>query len=172
MIIFITIFGVGFAILLLSLIFGHDADFDMDHGDFGHAGHGPNILSFRMLALLMVGFGAVGFGFRATSDWSMFRSSMAGVGGAAVVGIIGYLILRMFYASQASSTISDSDIIGSAGNVIDAIGETDYGQVACIIGGREFTFLARSKDGTIIRRNQAVRIVAKSGSVVTVTPSD
>lgn len=171
MVIFATIFGAGFAVLLISLIFGHDADAQVDF-DHGEIGHGPSIFSFRILALLAIGFGAVGFGCRATTEWSMFECSMAGIGGAFVMGAIGYFILRAFYASQASSTVDDADIIGQQANVIDAVSATDYGQIACIIGGREFTFLARSADGQPIPRNAPVRITAKSGSVVTVTPID
>ena len=120
----------------------------------------------------MVGFGATSFGFRTTTDYTMFQSSMTGVAGAAVVGIIGYLIIRAFYMSQASSTILDSDIIGMTGNTIDAIGSKDNGQIACIIRGREITFLARSSDGKPINKGAPVRIISKSGSVVTVKSLD
>ncbi len=169
MVIFATIFGAGFAVLLISLIFGGDADthVDFDHGDIGH---GPSIFSFRILALLAIGFGAVGFGCQATTEMTMFQSSMAGIGGALVMGVIGYFILRAFYASQATSIVDDADIIGQRANVIDAISASDYGQVACIIGGREFTFLARSATGKPIARNAPVRITSKSGNVVTVSP--
>lgn len=169
MFMFATIFGVGFFILIMSLVFGHDADVDVDH-DIGvdHGSSGPSIFSMKVIALIMVGFGATGFGFRATTDWSMFQSSMAGIGGAVVLGAIGYLIIRGFYSSQESSTISDQDIIGHSGNLIDAIGEGSNGQVSCIIRGREITFLARSVDGTPIVKGAAVKIVSKIGNVVTV----
>ena len=171
MLIFASIFGVGFLILIISLIFGHDTDvdagIDMDH-DVGGDAHGPSIFSIKMVSLLMVGFGAVGFGMRATTDLTMFQSSLAGVGGAIAVGAIGYFILRMFYASQASSTISDQDILGVDGNLIDGINHDQNGQVACVVRGREMTFLARSHDSQSIRRGTPVRIVGKSGSIVTV----
>ncbi len=172
MVIFASIFGVGFLTLILSLIFGGDHDIDV-HGDFDtDVDHGPSVLSAKMIALAMVGFGAVGFGFRATYDWSMFQSSMAGVGGALVMGIIGWVILRAFYASQASSTVSDSDIVGVSGNVIDAIGEKDYGQIICVVRGREMTFMARPADSRPIERNTPVKIISKSGPVVTVSRID
>lgn len=172
MLAFATIFGVGFAVLLISLIFGHDTDvhIDTDASSFGTDTHSPSIFSVKMISLLMVGFGAVGFGVRATADWSMARSSLAGIGGAAALGGIGYLILRMFYTSQASSTIGDDDILGSDANLIDAIIGSQYGQASSVIRGREITFLARSVDGQSIARNTPVRIVGKSGGVVTVKP--
>ncbi|UCC44753.1 MAG: NfeD family protein [Candidatus Zixiibacteriota bacterium] len=171
MLIFASIFGVGFIILIIGFIFGGDGDADAgsDVGGDAHDGaHGPSIFSVRMIALLMVGFGAVGFGARATTDWTMFQASMAGVGGAVVIGIAGYLVIRAFYASQASSTIADHDIIGATANMIDAIDGAGNGQVACVVRGREITFLARSADGQSIPRGAPVRIVSKSGSRVTV----
>jgi hypothetical protein len=173
-IIFATIFGVGFFLLISSLFFGHEGEYDVSGGTdldaHGDVGHGPSIFSMRMVALLMVGFGSLSFGVRATTDASMFVSSMAGVGGGLIVSAVGYFIIRLFYASQASSTITDDDIIGSAANVIDAISEGGQGQVACVVRGREITYLARSKDGKPIDRGAPVKIVVKSGGIVTVEP--
>ena len=173
MLIFASIFGVGFLVLMIGLIFGSDSELDADAdigdaGDFG--GHGPTVFSMRIISLLLVGFGAVGFGFRATTDMSMFQSSMAGIGGAAAVGALGYLIIRMFYTSQISSTISNQDIIGQTANLIDAIEGDQNGQVACVIRGREITYLARSADGSSIHRGVSVRIIEKAGNVVIVKP--
>ena len=168
MIIFATIFGIGFIILLISLIFGGDADVDTHVDANTDVGHGPSILSVKMIALLMVGFGATGFGFRATTDYTMFQSSMTGVVGAIVLSSIGYFILRVFYTSQASSTVEDSDIIGQQANLIDMIDNARNGQVSCIIRGREFTFLARSNDGQSINKGAMVRITGKTGNIVSV----
>lgn len=170
MVIFASIFGVGFAILIFSLLFGHDVDTGIDVGvdtDIDHDG-GPSVFSIKMISLLMVGFGALSFGVRATTDAGMFVSSMAGVGGAVIVGAIGYVIIRAFYASQATSTITDEDIVGCVATIIDAIPEGGNGQVSCIIRGREITFLARSKEGDSITRGNPVRVLSKTGNIVTV----
>jgi membrane-bound ClpP family serine protease len=167
MVIFATVFGVGFLLLIVSLIFGHDTDIHADT-DFDADGHGPSVFSVKMLSLLMVGFGATGFGVDATTDASVFQSSMAGIAGAAVLGGAGYLIIKMFYRSQESSTISDQDIIGQTASLIDAIGSTGNGQIACVVRGREITFLARSSDGKSISRGTPVRIISKAGNIVTV----
>jgi hypothetical protein len=167
MMIFVSIFGVGFVILLLSMIFDHDGDVDVDADGLDQ---GPSIFSVKMIALIMVGFGAAGFGLRATTDASMLAASLTGTGGALVVGLVGYLILRAFYRSQASSTIVDQDIVGSTGNLLDAIVDDGRGQVAVVLRGREITFLARSKDGQSIKRGTPVAIVAKTANIVTVDP--
>jgi len=171
MAIFATIFGVGFLVLIFSLIFGHDVDGDIDH-DFDHPEAGPSIFSVKMIALLMVGFGSMSFGIRATTDASMLVASMAGVGGAAVIGGIGYFIIRAFYSSQASSTITDSDIIGCIATLIDAIPENGNGQISCMLRGREITFLARSKSGQAIARGNTVKVISKAGNIVTVEPAE
>jgi len=167
MLIFVSIFAVGFVILLLSMIFGHDGDVDADADGMDH---GPSIFSVKILSLILVGFGAGGFGLRASTEAGMFVSSMAGVGGSVIVGAFGYFILRAFYRSQASSTIVDQDIVGCEGNLIDGIARDGRGQISCIIRGREITFLARSRDGKPIKRGTPVKIVGKTASVVTVEP--
>ncbi|MFH1699299.1 MAG: NfeD family protein [Candidatus Zixiibacteriota bacterium] len=169
MLIFATIFGIGFLILILSLLFGHDHDIDADaSGDLDSADH-PSVFSVKVVALFMVGFGSVGFGLRTTTDWTMIASSMGGVAGAIVVAGIGYVIIRAFYASSESSTINDRDVIGQTANVIDAIDGNNYGQITCIVRGREITFLARTDDGEVIARGAPVKIVSKSGNVVSVS---
>ena len=116
----------------------------------------------------MVGFGAVGFGVSATTEASMFVASLAGMGGALVVGVLGYMVIRAFYSSQSSSTIMERDIIGATANVIDTIGAGGTGQIVCVVRGREITYLARAKDGRKIARGLPVRVVAKVGNTVTV----
>ncbi len=167
MMIFVSIFAVGFVILILSMIFGHDGDVDVDADGLDH---GPSIFSVKLIALIMVGFGAGGFGLRATTEYGMFAASMTGVGGSIVVGLLGYLILRTFHRSQASSTIVDQDIVGSDANLLDGIDGDGRGQVSCVLRGREITFLARSRDGQSIKRGTPVKIISKTATVVTVEP--
>lgn len=174
MLVFATIFGVGFLMLIFNLLFGGDVadNIDVDTDAGGDVGDGPSVLSIRMLALLMVGFGAVSFGMSATTDATMFACSMGGVGGAIVVGAIGYVILRAFYSSQASSTVTDADVIGKTANLIDGISENGTGQVAAVVRGREMTYLARSRDGQPIPKGAAVKIISKVGNTVTVEKLD
>src|SRR3989338_11318429 len=73
-VVFLSIFGFGFVITSVSLLFGGDSDgdgdFHLDHGDGGHdmSGHhadghseGPSIFSIRGASLLSIGFGGTGF---------------------------------------------------------------------------------------------------------------
>ena len=88
------------------------------------------------------------------------------------MAVAGYVILRIFYTSQVSSTINDRDIIGINANLIDAIPENGNGQVACVVRGRECTFIARTSDGSALDRGVPVRVIRKSGSIVTVVRAD
>jgi membrane-bound ClpP family serine protease len=123
-----------------------------------------------MIALLMVGFGCGGYGIRATTDASMLLSTLAGLGGALVVGLFGYALIRMFYTSQASSTVTDQDIIGHEATLLDSVPKDGVGQVSCTVRGREITYMARSVGGKAIKKGTRVRVVRKSGPSVTVEP--
>jgi len=173
MLIFATVFGIGFLLLIISALFGGDGDIDVDTDAVDlDTDHGPGFLNMKMLSVAMVGFGATGFAFRATTDFTMMQSSMAGLGGAVVMGILGYFILRAFYTAQGSSIVSREEVIGSQGHLIDAIPEKGNGQISCVVKGREITFLARSASGEPIPRGTPVEVIAKSGSVVTVRPTE
>lgn len=172
MLIFATIGAVGFVLLLANLIFGGDAEHDVHSVDHDIDHGGPSIFSIRMIALLMVGFGCGGYGIRATTDASMLLSTLAGLGGALVVGLFGYGLIRMFYTSQASSTATDQDIVGSEGTLLDSVPAGGVGQISCTIRGREITYMARSTDGKPIKKGARVRVVRKSGPTVTVEPSE
>jgi membrane protein implicated in regulation of membrane protease activity len=169
--IFATIGGVGFVLLVGSLIFGGDADHDLDH-DVDHGHGGPSIFSIRMIALLMVGFGCGGYGVRATTDASMLLSTLAGLGGALIVGLLGYALIRLFYTSQASSTVTDQDIVGNEATLLDSVPENGVGQISCTVHGREITYMARSSDGHPIKKGARVRVLRKSGTSVTIEPID
>ncbi len=174
MVVFATIGILGFAILLLSLLFGHDHDHDFsghDH-DGSDSNEGPSIFSVKMFAVEMVGFGVTGFGVRAGTDLSSVWASVAGLGGAAVMGIIGYTIIKSVWSQQATSTITKADIIGASGRLIDAIPRDGVGQIACSVRGREDTYLARTQDGHAIPHGRTVKIVDKVGQHAIVTEQE
>ena len=100
-----------------------------------------------MIALLMVGFGCGGYGIRATTEASMLLSTMAGLGGALIMGLVGYALIRMFYTSQASSTVTDQEIIGHEATLLNSVPSDGVGQVSCTVHGREITYMARSSGG-------------------------
>lgn len=171
MLLFATIGILGFTILLISLFFAHDHDHDFsgtDHDALGDGDGGPSIISVKMLAMAMVGFGVTGFGVIAGTDWTMLVASLLGMGGAFVMALIGYAVIKSIWKQQASSTITRSDIIGAVGHLIDAIPPNGVGQVACSVRGREDTYMARTKDGHAIPLGHTVKIIDKVGQHVIV----
>ena len=168
MLIFVSIFGMGAIVLIFNLVFGHDTDSDLSGGGDIDGADGPSVFSARMISLLLIGFGAVGFGMRTTTDASMAISSLAGLAGAIVMGGIGFVILRAFYSTQASSTVTDRDVVGSTGHLTDAIPEGKLGQMSCEVRGQSVTFIARSDGNRAISRGAQVQIIGKSGGTVTV----
>lgn len=169
MLLFATIGILGFAILLISLFFSHDHDFSSPDNDIISDGDGgPSIFSVKILAIAMVGFGVTGFGIIAGTNFTMVMASLFGIGGALVMGIIGFTIIKTIWKQQASSTITRSDIIGSVGRLIDAIPANGVGQIACSVRGREETFMAQTKNGQAIPLGHTVKIIDKVGQHVIV----
>lgn len=174
MLLFATIGILGFTLLLISLIFSHDHDHDFadhDHPGISDGEGGPSVFSVKMFAVEMVGFGVTGFGVKAGTDWSTLVASLCGIGGALVMGAVGFVIIKSVWRQQASSTITRADIIGSTGRLIDAVPADGVGQVACSVRGREDTYLARTKDGHAIALGRTVKVIDKVGQHVIVEES-
>ncbi len=171
MLLFASIGLLGFAILLISLMFGTDHDHDFsghDHDTVSDGDGGPSVFSVKMFAIEMVGFGVTGFGVLAGTDLSMLVASLFGLGGAVVMGLLGFMIIKSIWKQQASSTITRTDIIGAIGHLIDAVPANGVGQVACSVRGREDTYIARTKDGHAIPLGTTVKIIDKVGQHVIV----
>ena len=168
---FIIIGGLGFLILLISAVFGHDHDHDFadhDHDGMHDGDKGPSVFSIKMFAIAMVGFGGTGFGFQTGTDWPTSLVTLAACGGALVMGALGYVIIKSFWGQQTSSTVKASDIIGCTGRLVDAIPQNGVGQVECPVRGRQDMFLARTNDGHAIASGRTVKIIEKSGQHVIV----
>jgi membrane-bound ClpP family serine protease len=163
---------VGFVVLFLVLITGgdHDVEHEVDVGheiDTGDIDHGPSLISIKMLCLIAIGFGVAG-AIAKYNGGNITTSSIWGIGGAAVLGAIGYFLLGIFYRSQASSTITDRDYLGITGRLTVGIPEGGKGQMICVLGGRTFTLTAQSKNEEEIAVNSAVKVVEKIGDTVIV----
>jgi membrane protein implicated in regulation of membrane protease activity len=169
--VFLSIAGIGFLFLLVSLLFGeifehfeHDADFG--GGDVGDHG-GPGFFSARVMGVFITAFG--GFGAVAT-HYGLTPLPASGVGFAsgAVFAALIYGFARFLYSQQATTEVRTVDMIGQTARVVVGIPAGGVGQVRCRIGEELIDKIARSRDGGAIPENAVVRIEEMLGETVIV----
>jgi membrane protein implicated in regulation of membrane protease activity len=174
MIVFMTIGGIGFVLLLVALLlgevfeaFGGDADADGDGGDIDHGDGGPSVLSFRFIACFITGFGGGGsIGYYYGLGYVL--SSGIGLGSAVVLAGILYLIVKVLYKQQASSNVNMADLVGQIGTLSVAIPSGGVGQILLTFKGSSVSQMARSEDGTAIASGQTVIVKQVVGDNVIV----
>lgn len=172
LVLFAIIGGVGFLFLLISLIVGDvfeavgiDLNGSADGGtDFG-------LLDSRVLAVFLTAFG--GFGVIAAQN---------GIGamGSSVVGLLGGVVFagvvsvfgRFLIGQQASSSVSDDDLVGRTAQVTVAIKAGAVGQITAKIGDERVERIARAKDGAEIVAGSVVKVDAVIGDSVIVVPEE
>ena len=164
---FAIIGGIGFVFLLVSLVVGdifEAVGFDLDAGD---SGLDFGFLDSRVLAVFITafgGFGAIGvqIGFGAIG------SSLIGLLGGVIFGGIVSLFGRFLIGQQASSSVTDDDLIGKTAQVAVGIRQGQVGQISVRIGDERVEKIARSKDGEEIKVGAIVRVAAVAGDSVIV----
>ena len=163
--VFVAIAVIGFAFLLIALIFGEIFDF-FDHDlDFDHGG--PGLLSSRVIAVFITAFGA--FGAIATNNGlAPGAASAVGLGSGVIFGGVIYGFLRFLYGQQATSEVLATDLVGQSARVVIAIPANGVGQVRCRIGEELVDKVAQSRDGAAIAENTPVRIEEVLGETVIV----
>jgi membrane protein implicated in regulation of membrane protease activity len=165
---FVIIGGVGFIFLLISLVvgdifemFGGDVDIGGDSGvDFG-------FLDSRVIAVFITafgGFGAIGV----QMGYGAVGASLIGLLGGLIFGGIVSLFGRFLIGQQASSSVTDNDLIGRTAQVAVGIKEGSVGQISIRIGDDRIEKIARSAGGEDIKTGSLVKVVAIAGDSVIV----
>ncbi len=164
---FVIIGGVGFLFLLVSLVLGDLFDmagvhFDgPDSGDFG-------FLDSRVLSVFITafgGFGAIGV----QLGWGALLSSLFGLLGGGIFGGIVSLFGRFLFSQQASSSVTDDDLIGRTAQVTVAIKEGQVGQISCRVGDERVEKIARSTGGEELKAGTVVKVMSIAGDSVIVS---
>ena len=167
---FAIIGGIGFVFLLISLVVGDV--FEMVGVDLGggvDAGVDFGLLDSRVIAVFITAFG--GFGVIGTQmGFGAVGSSMTGLFGGVVFAIVVSLFGRFLVAQQASSTVTDRDLIGRTAQVTVAIKPGTVGQITAKIGDERVERVARAKDGTEIAAGSIVKVESIIGDSVIVVP--
>ncbi len=167
--IFIVIGGIGFLFLLASLVIGDIFEaigFDLDFGHDGGTDFG--VLDSRVLSVFITafgGFGAIGvqMGFGAVV------SSLIGLLGGVIFGAVVSLFGRFLTGQQASSSVTDDDLLGRSAQVTVAIKPGAVGQITCRIGDERVERIARARDGIEIPAGALVKVDSITGDAVIVS---
>ncbi len=191
--------GVGYAIFIvitggLSQIDMPDVDIDIPQVDLPgdvdipgagiHIG-GPDIaaggidapdvsvspLSPITIASFVTSFGAIGVIAVQFFDVDPRISLLWATGGAVLIsGLMFLFYSQVLIRAQGSSEVRQSELIGLEAEVMVPIGESSPGQVSYVTKAGRMSSMARSTDGSAIRRGQFVRIVRVMGPLVLVKP--
>ncbi|MGE3465497.1 MAG: NfeD family protein [Pyrinomonadaceae bacterium] len=165
---FAIIGGVGFLLLLISLIVGdlfEAIGFDMSVG--ADAGVDFGFLDSRVIAVFITafgGFGAIGV----QMGYGAVASSVIGLLGGVVFGGIVSAFGRFLIGQQASSSVTDDDLIGRTAQVAVAIKPGELGHVSIRIGDERVDKVARSQGGEEIKAGTLVKVAAIAGDSVIV----
>lgn len=168
---FVWIALFGTAMLGLSQMFGGDHDHDSGHDvgvDHDHDGDANmSVLSFKVLWMFTVGFGAGGF-FAARTGLDVLISSIWGIAVGIVMASLGYFMMNYLYKHQGSSVIKVESAIGLLAVVDTAIAPGKFGEVHCTVGGRVEYFQACSTSGTLIPASTLVLVTKTIGNMLVV----
>lgn len=164
---FVVIGGIGFVFLLISLVVGdifEAVGFDLNAGD---SGLDFGFLDSRVIAVFITafgGFGAIG----AQMGYGAVVSSLIGLLGGVIFGGVVSLFGRFLIGQQASSSVTDSDLVGRTAQVTVAIKSGEIGQITARIGDERIDRIARSADGEEIKVGTMVTVAAIAGDSVIV----
>jgi membrane protein implicated in regulation of membrane protease activity len=125
------------------------------------------IFSMRVIATFVMGFGAAGaVGLHYGAGYPI--SSLIGVAAGMVLAALMYGIMLLFIEQQASSVTPTDSLLGCTGTVTVPIDKDAMGEIGVSLGGEYHTFTARAGDCGPLGKGSTVRVVAVSGSVLTV----
>lgn len=166
MIVFGVIAAVGFLFLISSLVVGDIFEaigFDIDGADSGEFG----FLDSRVIAVFMTAFG--GFGIIAVQmGYGPLAGSIAGLLGGVVFGGIVSAFGRFLVSQQASSSVTDNDLIGRTAQVTVSIKPGEIGMISAVVGEERVEKIARTMKDNEIKPGTLVKISAIAGDSVIV----
>jgi len=163
LLIFLIIGGIGFSFLMISLIIGDifdalDLDFDFDFDGGGEIG----ILDSRVISVFLTTFG----GIAALSIYfglGGIISSLIGVSSGIIFGGLIFAFGYFLHTQQASSSVTDRDLIGRTAQVTVGILAGSIGQISCRIGEERVEKIARTRHGEAIKEGETVFIEEFAG---------
>ena len=167
--VFLIIGAIGFVFLLVSLVVGDIFEMFGGSADLGDPGVDFGFLDSRVIAVFVTAFG--GFGaISAQMGFGAVTSSIMGLLGGLFFGGMVSVFGRFLIGQQASSSVTDDDLIGRSAQVTVAIKSGTLGQITCRIGDERVERLARARDGIEIAAGALVKVDSIAGDSVIVSP--
>ncbi|MDM7920819.1 MAG: hypothetical protein QUS14_00850 [Pyrinomonadaceae bacterium] len=169
LVLFAIIGAVGFLLLLATLVNGDLLEaVGFDH-DGGNTGTDFGLLDSRVISVFITAFG--GFGVIGVQlGYGAFVSSMIGLlGGVIFAGVVS-AFGRFLIGQQASSSVTDNDLIAKTAQVTVSIKPGEVGQITARIGDERVERIARSANGEEIKPGTIVKISSIAGDSVIVSP--
>jgi hypothetical protein len=166
---FLTIFGVGLGLLIVTFIVGElfeiGGDLFHDLFDFGGEAHvdlgaDASPFSSRILFVFATAFGGFGY-IGAAMGWPIWAASaLAVAGGLAVAAGTFFVIVLPMSRQQGSTDVHETDFEGLSGQVTSEIPAGGLGRVTVIAptSKARVALAARSADGERIPFGATVRI--------------
>jgi membrane protein implicated in regulation of membrane protease activity len=99
-----------------------------------------------------------------------FSLLIAAAGATVLAGVVYVFYSQFLIRSQASSEVRRGEIVGYHAEVTVPIGEASLGKVSYTTKAGRMSSMARSTDGSAIRRGELVEIVRVVGNQVLVRP--
>jgi len=171
--VFLSIGGLGLAVMVMSRLFGlgdhefeHEVAADHELGADTEYG-GPGFFSVRIISVLVTVFGFAG-AIAIELGASIWASSLIGFGSGLLVALGVLAIARFLYQNQASSILTEAELLGQNGTVVVSISPEGVGKVRFVIGGVSIEKLAKSTRNVLIHENATVRVKGLAGNYVIV----
>jgi len=178
---FLTIFGVGLGLLIVTFVVGELFEFGsgladnvFDFGGDAHVDLGADATPFssRILFVFATAFGGFGY-IGAAMGWPVWgASALAIVGGLAIAAGTFFLIVLPMSRQQASTDVREADFAGLSGQVTSEIPAGGLGRVTVIAPASKarVALAARSADGERIPFGATVRIEVPGPGPAIVVP--
>ncbi|MGI8668260.1 MAG: hypothetical protein ACR2J3_00240 [Aridibacter sp.] len=172
LIIFLVTGGIGFLFLIISLIIGDifDAfDFDLDNPDFDHpdvdaggVGH-FGVLDSRVISVFLTAFGFIGaIGLQLGLGGVI--GSLLGIASGLILGGLIFAFGYYLVSQEASSPVTNRELVGHAAQVIVDIKPNSIGQISFNVREQRIDKLARTRDGKEIKAGESVFIEEIAGN--------
>ncbi|MGI8544425.1 MAG: hypothetical protein ACR2MD_13260 [Aridibacter sp.] len=183
LIIFLTIGGIGFLFLMISLIlgdvfdaldldFGADFDFDADvDADFDGGGAGFGIFDSRVISMFLVAFGFVG-AVALQLGLGGVLGALIGIGSGLILGGLVFAFGYYLVSNEGSPPVTNRELVGHAAKVIVDIKPDSIGQISFNVRQQRIDKLARTRDGKAIKAGETVFIEEIAGNEFIVSSMD